>query len=1125
MTEPSRTLKRPLVHEDQRDRKRVKVAVVTEKVPLLPSSRLEVGQQCTTESTTLKIRDDDLPLPSPDKLESCQSRQDRGPTRRPEFTEIDSGVDKEPTKIQTPNSIDPTMVSSKQRENLDTIVQDKKSNDITITSAKRLQEKSTSQMDVVTTSELSENLSPESSERHKEQKVSTPLMAPRPLTDEQYNVIMAEERERVINNKRSFLESSIQTRKGSLTSVIAAYIKKQLHEGTDKLWERVTQFGCEATVCISDVPFNSTDGMIRKLFNQFGTVNYVNLTAGESEMCGSVMFESGASASAAVKQGSLMYNGCMIKIFRHVVESSNVVYGENTVRISGVPYNATEKQLKQLFSNFGDVDRLVLKKKPDQSFEGTGFVYFKSVDCASAAVNEKFVLFKGGKIKVEKPPKGITVRPVKKVLISGVIGSANESIIKELFIQFGSVDAVHLKKLADGSCAGSGVVHFKTTESANTAIKLGSVLLRGSRISITKFVKCVTGGTNMDVGDLNKVHIVGVAYNVTVDMVKDLFSQFGSVISLYLKKNADQSCEGSGFVEFKTAAGAAAAVKQNTLDFRGSQIFIFDTRAASQAHRVAAENTDGQEKVDSVVAGVCTAFQNGSCWRGSSCRFSHAAGSSNVGNQDEGGRRVSGGFGGIGLPKGTCYAFQQGNCNRGNACRYRHVGGSGGGSGYGRGFQGRGSGYGSGFSSRGGYGGGYSSRGYGGGFQGGYGGGYSSRGRGQRGGFGKGSNSGGRGACYAFQRGACTRGSSCRFVHEGGRGGFSSGGAEGGSGGRGRGVCYDFQSGICNRGESCRFRHQGAENRNSSNNGMNPAAPNQTQESAPERTMIEPLPNGKTRGQVKKWFTDKGFGIISANGGDVFVHRSEVHSENSWVSLQIGESVEFRLINTPDGRKKAEAVTGPDGSFVKGNPAAGVQKPCFNFQKYGNCKFGTSCIFAHIGVPGAASGGQTVQDGSSSTTSVQQQQVGSYQATTTPASTYVQPPVYSVSYPTQSYPAGYAASYPQTASYPQVAASYSYPSTQVPTYSYAVPQQMTYAAQAQTYAYPVAYGTTGATYVTAAGQPAYPTTTAGYYQPTPTYAQTTVQPPQETSSETTAPTNEQTGQSTISADTQQITWM
>jgi len=310
-------------------------------------------------------------------------------------------------------------------------------------------------------------------------------------------------------------------------------------------------------------------------------------------------------------------------------------------------------------------------------------------------------------------------------------------------------------------------------------------------------------------------------------------------------------------------------------------------------------------------------------------------------------------------------------------------------------------------------------------------------------------------------------------------------------------------------------------------NQMNPAAPNQSQESAPEITRnSEPLPNGKLRGQVKKWFTDKGFGIISANGSDVFVHRSEVHSENSWVSLQIGESVEFRLINTPDGRMKAEAVTGPDGSFVKGNPMAGVQKPCFNFQKYGNCKFGSSCIFAHIGVPGAASGGQAVQDGSSSTASVQQQ-VGSYQATTTPVAppTYVQPPVYSVPYPTQSYPAGYPASYPQTATYPQVAASYSYPSTQVPTYSYAVPQQMTYATQAQAYAYPLAYGTTGATYVTAAGQPAYPTTTASYYQPTPTYTQATVQPPQETSSEATAPTNEQTGQSTITADTQQITWM
>jgi cleavage and polyadenylation specificity factor subunit 4 len=84
---------------------------------------------------------------------------------------------------------------------------------------------------------------------------------------------------------------------------------------------------------------------------------------------------------------------------------------------------------------------------------------------------------------------------------------------------------------------------------------------------------------------------------------------------------------------------------------------------------------------------------------------------------------------------------------------------------------------------------------------------------GDRGSFGAGGGGGG-GVCYANQRGECTRGSSCRFSHDGGGGG--GGGRGGGRGGRGGsprpgggggGECYAFKQGNCNRGSECRFSH------------------------------------------------------------------------------------------------------------------------------------------------------------------------------------------------------------------------------------------------------------------------------------------------------------------------------
>ena len=83
-------------------------------------------------------------------------------------------------------------------------------------------------------------------------------------------------------------------------------------------------------------------------------------------------------------------------------------------------------------------------------------------------------------------------------------------------------------------------------------------------------------------------------------------------------------------------------------------------------------------------------------------------------------------------------------------------------------------------------------RGGGGGGRGGYGdrgggGGYGGD-RGGGGGYGGGGyGGGGQGVCYSFQKGECTRGSSCRYSHEGGGGGGYAGRGGGGYGGRGGG--------------------------------------------------------------------------------------------------------------------------------------------------------------------------------------------------------------------------------------------------------------------------------------------------------------------------------------------------
>ena len=79
--------------------------------------------------------------------------------------------------------------------------------------------------------------------------------------------------------------------------------------------------------------------------------------------------------------------------------------------------------------------------------------------------------------------------------------------------------------------------------------------------------------------------------------------------------------------------------------------------------------------------------------------------------------------------------------------------------------------------------------------------------------------------------------------------------------------------------------------------------------------------SARQSGTVKWFSSEKGFGFIVPNdgGNDVFVHQTQIHAQG-FRSLAEGEDVEFEVDIDPNGRPRAIAVTGPDGSFVQGAP-------------------------------------------------------------------------------------------------------------------------------------------------------------------------------------------------------------
>ncbi len=82
--------------------------------------------------------------------------------------------------------------------------------------------------------------------------------------------------------------------------------------------------------------------------------------------------------------------------------------------------------------------------------------------------------------------------------------------------------------------------------------------------------------------------------------------------------------------------------------------------------------------------------------------------------------------------------------------------------------------------------------------------------------------------------------------------------------------------------------------------------------------VVADVGNKKT-GKVKWFNSSKGFGFITPDDGgeDLFVHQTSIHAEG-FRSLREGESVEYSVESSDDGRTKALDVSGPAGTFVQG---------------------------------------------------------------------------------------------------------------------------------------------------------------------------------------------------------------
>jgi len=153
--------------------------------------------------------------------------------------------------------------------------------------------------------------------------------------------------------------------------------------------------------------------------------------------------------------------------------------------VGGLGRNITEKELKDYFGKYGDIDNVSIKTDvyTGQS-RGFAFVLYKnakSIDDLLAA-GEHYI----GNKKVD--PKRVKVDPLYcKIFVGGLTSDITDQQIKDYFGQYGEIAEVQapfdkIKNQRKGFC----FITYKSTEHVQEALKMPKQTINGKQVDVKK---------------------------------------------------------------------------------------------------------------------------------------------------------------------------------------------------------------------------------------------------------------------------------------------------------------------------------------------------------------------------------------------------------------------------------------------------------------------------------------------------------------------------------------------------------------------------------------------------------------------------------------------------------------
>jgi len=154
----------------------------------------------------------------------------------------------------------------------------------------------------------------------------------------------------------------------------------------------------------------------------------------------------------------------------------------------------------------------------------------------------------------------------RKVFVGGVNFETTEAALQTFFLQFGKiVECIIVRDRQTGRSKGFGFITFYRKADSERAIASTDLQLESRSLTIRPATP--PGGNKPRTTTSNKVFIGGLQGEVTDEVVKKAFSQYGEISLVQVMRQPDsQKTRGFGFVTYVENESAAKAIAAATLE-------------------------------------------------------------------------------------------------------------------------------------------------------------------------------------------------------------------------------------------------------------------------------------------------------------------------------------------------------------------------------------------------------------------------------------------------------------------------------------------------------------------------------------------------------------------------------